>query len=53
MAGAIGYVRVSTQGQVDDGVSLAAQRSKITAWCDANDYELVAVLRTPGSAAQA
>lgn len=40
---AIGYVRVSTQGQADDGVSLEAQKAKIRAWCEVNDYELVAV----------
>lgn len=45
---AIGYVRVSTQGQADDGVSLAAQRAKIQAWCAANDYELVAIFEDAG-----
>jgi len=48
MPQAIGYIRVSTQGQADDGVSLDAQRAKITAWCDANDYELVAVFDDAG-----
>lgn len=48
MAKAIGYIRVSTQGQADDGVSLSAQRAKITAWCEANDYELVAVFEDAG-----
>jgi len=38
---AIGYIRVSTQGQADDGVSLEAQKAKIEAWCLANDYSLV------------
>ena len=40
---AIGYIRVSTEGQVVDGVSLDAQRAKIEAWALLNDYELVAV----------
>ena len=40
MAKAYGYVRVSTQGQADDGVSLDAQRAKIAAWADLNGYEL-------------
>jgi DNA invertase Pin-like site-specific DNA recombinase len=40
---AIGYVQVSTAGQAADGVSLDAQRSKIEAWCEVNDYRLVAV----------
>jgi len=38
---AIGYVRVSTTEQAIEGVSLAAQRAKIAAWCAANGYELV------------
>ena len=40
---AVGYVRVSTEGQVVDGVSLDAQRAKIEAWCALNDYDLAAV----------
>lgn len=48
MQKAIGYIRVSTQGQADDGVSLAAQRSKIEAWCHLNDAELVAVFEDAG-----
>jgi len=36
----IGYARVSTQGQVDDGVSLDAQESKIRAWAALNDAEV-------------
>lgn len=40
---AIGYIRVSTAGQAEDGVSLEAQRAKIEAYCFANDVELVAV----------
>ncbi|MBL8251978.1 MAG: recombinase family protein, partial [Candidatus Competibacter sp.] len=43
MATAIGYIRVSTEGQAQDGVSLDAQRAKIAAWCDLNDYDLTAV----------
>jgi len=38
---AIGYVRVSTDGQAMDGVSLEAQQARIRAWCDANGYVLV------------
>ena len=48
MQKAIGYIRVSTQGQADEGVSLAAQRTKIEAWCIANDMELVAVFEDAG-----
>lgn len=38
MKKAIGYIRVSTEGQAVDGVSLDAQRAKITAWADLNGY---------------
>lgn len=37
---AFAYTRVSTVGQAVDGVSLAAQRSKIKAWCELNDHSL-------------
>lgn len=43
MTTAIGYIRVSTEGQAVDGVSLDAQRAKIAAWCELNDYALSAV----------
>jgi len=48
MQKAIGYIRVSTQGQADEGVSLEAQRAKIEAWCNLNDAELVAVCEDAG-----
>lgn len=37
---AIGYIRVSTEGQATDGISLDAQKAKIQAWADANEYTL-------------
>jgi len=40
---AIGHIRVSTQKQADEGVSLDAQRAKIEAWCLTNDYELAGI----------
>ena len=40
MQTAIGYVRVNTEGQAKEGVSLEAQQRKIEAWCVANDFEL-------------
>lgn len=43
MSAAIAYIRVSTEGQATDGVSLDAQRAKIEAWCTANDYTLAMV----------
>lgn len=40
---AIGYARVSTAGQAEEGVSLAAQEERIKAWCLAHAYGLSAV----------
>lgn len=40
---AVGYTRVSTDGQATDGVSLEAQQARIRAWCEANGYALVAI----------
>ena len=40
MKTAVGYVRVSTQGQAEDGVSLDAQREKIEQWCELNGHRL-------------
>lgn len=45
---AVGYIRVSTQDQATEGVSLQAQRAKIAAWCEVNDYELVEVFEDAG-----
>lgn len=38
---AIGYVRVSTEDQASEGVSLAAQREKIRAYCDLHGLKLL------------
>ncbi|MCO8088232.1 recombinase family protein [Acinetobacter indicus] len=38
---AIGYVRVSTQKQAQDGLSLDAQTEKIKQWARYHDYDLV------------
>lgn len=48
MKQAIIYLRVSTAGQVLDGVSLEAQESKARAWCELNDYEVKAVYTDAG-----
>ena len=45
---AIGYVRVSTEGQAQDGVSMAAQEAKIRAWAELNDAEAVTLFRDAG-----
>ncbi|MCA9108548.1 MAG: recombinase family protein [Planctomycetaceae bacterium] len=44
----IGYIRVSTEGQASDGVSLEAQTHRIGAWCEANGYELAGVFSDAG-----
>jgi site-specific DNA recombinase len=44
----IGYVRVSTEGQATEGVSLDAQRAKIEAWCIANDVQLTGLFNDAG-----
>ena len=38
---AVGYARVSTERQATEGVSLDAQKERILAWAQANDYELL------------
>jgi len=48
MQKAIGYIRVSTEQQADEGVSLAAQKAKIAAWCAVNDYHLAEVFVDAG-----
>ena len=40
MKQATAYIRVSTQEQATEGVSLEAQQTRITAWCETNGYEL-------------
>jgi DNA invertase Pin-like site-specific DNA recombinase len=43
-----GYVRVSTEEQVREGVSLDAQEAKIRAYATAKDLDLVEVIREEG-----
>lgn len=43
MKKAIAYVRVSTTGQAEDGVSLEAQEARIRAWCTLEGYDLAEV----------
>ncbi len=45
---AIGYARVSTDEQSQQGVSLSNQEQKIRAYCLAKDWELVGVVRDEG-----
>ncbi|HOC91566.1 MAG TPA: recombinase family protein [bacterium] len=39
----IGYIRVSTEEQAREGISLDNQRSKIDLYCRINDFELVGI----------
>ena len=48
----IGYVRVSTEGQADGGVSLDAQRAKLAAYCVALDLDLVCIEEDAGLSAK-
>ncbi|MGB2754942.1 MAG: recombinase family protein [Phycisphaerae bacterium] len=47
---AVGYVRVSTQGQAENGVSLSSQRARIKTWATANGYALAGVFVENGGA---
>jgi site-specific DNA recombinase len=49
---AIGYVRVSTDEQAREGVSLDNQREKISAYCDLNDLTLVDIIADEGLSAK-
>lgn len=49
---AVAYVRVSTDEQAREGVSLAAQEAKIRAYCDLYDLELVRVVVDAGQSAK-
>ena len=44
----IGYVRVSTSGQAQDGVSLSAQEAKIRAWSELNGADDVVIFTDAG-----
>jgi DNA invertase Pin-like site-specific DNA recombinase len=45
----VGYARVSTDLQADQGISLEAQASKIRSYCDLHDLELVEILEESAS----
>src|SRR3990167_893762 len=49
---AIGYVRVSTEDQAVNGVSLAAQEERVRAYCIAKGWNLMAVVRDEGESAK-
>ena len=45
---AVGYVRVSTQEQVSEGVSLDAQRDKLRAYCKCSGIKLIDIKADEG-----
>lgn len=45
---AVGYLRVSTAGQAEEGVSIEVQEAKIRAWADLNGYNDVLILTDAG-----
>ena len=45
---AVGYIRVSTQGQAEDGVSLDAQEAKVRAWAEVAGASEVVSFRDEG-----
>jgi site-specific DNA recombinase len=49
---AVGYVRVSSEDQVKEGVSLENQKSKIKAYCNLKDLDLIAIMEDPGVSAR-
>jgi predicted site-specific integrase-resolvase len=49
---AVGYVRVSTTMQADDGLSLEAQRAVIVAYCTSHDLQLLRIYQDVESGAK-
>ena len=49
---AIGYVRVSTEDQAQNGVSLDSQEEKVRAYCVAKDWILIGIERDEGQSAK-
>ena len=49
---AIGYIRVSTEDQAKDGVSLDNQKSKIKTYCQLKDLDLIGVIEDAGISAK-
>jgi DNA invertase Pin-like site-specific DNA recombinase len=48
MANVVGYLRVSTNRQVDEGSGLEVQEAQIRRWCEHNDHRLIALYRDEG-----
>lgn len=43
-----GYIRVSTEGQVKQGYSLAEQRAEIEKYCSSKSYNLIGIFKDEG-----
>jgi len=52
MIKAIGYIRVSTDEQAKEGVSLENQEAKIRAYCDLKDLDLLEIVQDAGISAK-
>ncbi|MGO8761133.1 MAG: recombinase family protein [Desulfobaccales bacterium] len=52
MKKAVGYVRVSTEEQAREGVSLENQGAKIKAYCELNDFVLIEIVADEGLSAK-
>jgi DNA invertase Pin-like site-specific DNA recombinase len=48
----VGYIRVSTEKQLDSGLSLEMQRKRLEAYALALDLDLVAIIEDPGASAK-
>ena len=49
---AMGYIRCSTAEQALEGMSLQAQASRIAAWCEATDFDLIDVVEDAPESAE-
>lgn len=49
---AVGYVRISTEDQARDGVSMSAQQAKLDAYAVVKDWTLLHVIRDEGYSAK-
>ena len=45
---AVGYIRVSTEDQAKEGVSLENQEAKIKAYCELKDLDLLEIIEDAG-----
>jgi len=46
---AVGYIRVSTEEQAKEGISLDNQKAKINSYCESQDWKLVKIFSDEGS----